>query len=410
MTIALHEFRLSLLWVEIQTELLEEPQAAHDGLADLGGTASYGRRFETVQQRLIGRPDTGLETDPYDSLRPPWLHPRGHLFWMYYLERRMPGDVNGGWAWKHLLPLRAPVPLIVKASWLPAEVSFEAYFYPFGTALMAHITAAPPTEMSCEEAVHLGLQMIREGRMEAHWSGQSSALWAQVPWSVTNPSRVGMTEIAESIVLAMRHAMLGKAASPGYRHAIEPFTILTVLDGTTSLPLDQGLEDGGPVHRTLEAMVRWPTTWENDPLPALDLGRLPAKTGPVSDVLYGHHRGRVVWFPTRFAVMPPRRQSLACYHTNLTCAAMQTESLCTFLLRSVDRLRRRDPMPQAYEHCVRCAVDLVGALYGGGSATYRSWSIRRQIEEEGFIEAINAVRTHLRKQPLYLPTESGNRS
>jgi hypothetical protein len=159
--------------------------------------------------------------------------------------------------------------------------------------------------------------------------------------------------------------------------------------------------EGGQVHRMLEAVTTWRPSWQHDDLRNLPLSQasLRIRTAPPSHVLYGRERGRAVWFPALFTQKGGDLHSLSCYHRNLVLASLQVESLSGAISETAKQIGDGLPLSVGHRECARRAAGILGRLYGGVD-TYRSWSPRVHIEQNGLVTVLNDVRDYFNMDPL----------
>jgi hypothetical protein len=220
-----------------------------------------------------------------------------------------------------------------------------------------------------------------------------------VQWSLGTPAEtVALDSLAEKSISEFRRFALGASAKPGRRLTLEPFTVFTVIKGENVHP-EKAVPNGSEIHRGMEALTRWSSTWEQDTLPELGKHRLATRSSaPSGDLLYANKRGRAIWFPAHFTA-GERISSLSCYHRNMLFAALQVESLCGLMRQTAEQIDET-PLPAAYDDCARNAGGVLGRLYGADSSTYRSWSPRRQMDDNQFVNDVNKVRAIFGMKPL----------
>ena len=123
------------------------------------------------------------------------------------------------------------------------------------------------------------------------------ALWRITPRQSTKS--VSLDALAASLLDQLRTNALGKGAAQGNRSGT-PCTIATEITGEGTDPT-QPIPPAGDVHRALEALCSWHQTWKNAALHPWDPSTcLKIRHAPLSHVLYGLDRGRVVWSPNLF--------------------------------------------------------------------------------------------------------------
>lgn len=374
--IQIHDLRLSFIWTETCLDLIRDVESPGTGIAPLaflGRRPSYARRFEEALEG--GNVPLDLEA--------PWPRPSGQYFWTYYLEGCTPGRVSGVRAWKALVPFRGEVPATVEAPWLqPGRLTLEGYFYPHGLALV--VTASCRSALTPGEAVEKAFEIRRTKRYSVEW-----------------PSREGsdvlaLDALASRALFELRRRSFLFAGVDD--RSVTPFSVTTVVQGEGVDPGAQP-QRGGKVQRMLEAVTTWWPTWRYDELPELENATLKIRRAPPSHVLYGHKRGRAVWFPALFTQKGGDLHSLSCYHRNLVLASLQVESLSGLVAVTAKQIDEGAWLAASHQECARRAAGILGRMYGG-VATYKSWSPRVQIEQNDLVPVVNRVRDYLDMSPL----------
>jgi hypothetical protein len=371
--IKIHEIRLSCIWVETFLDLLRDPAPQTD-LAFLGRDLTYMQYVDALSTGRVGP----------QGLRLPWLEEKP-CFWTSYLEQPNLEKVGGTKAWKSLMPLLGEVPVRVKAAWLPKLSRFDlkAYFYPHGLAFI--FNAFCLGDFTLSEALQTAFQIHRTGNLEVEWQAGGS-------------QSLNLQSLGHKVLDILRAKALGISATP--RVISEPFTVVTVVRGEGVDPI-QPIPQGGVIHRALEALTTWRPDYETVNLPDLDdKVCLPIRESAAGHVLYYHNRGRAVWFPALFTKKDQRLHSLSCFHRNLVAASQQVESLGGLAVATADDLRQSRPLMAPQHFCAGKAVDILGRFYGKAFKTYRSASPRYQMEQNGLVDPVNAVRAFFNRPPL----------
>jgi hypothetical protein len=377
MAIFLDHLRLSLIWTDTFFDLLADGGPAGSPMGFLGRASTYASRFAALPP-----PDTEAK-----GLSVPWPRPAGQYFWTYYLEGKRPGDLTGDQAWNVGVPFRGPEPARVSSDALKRRVLLEAFHYPHGIALVATLTFEDSLEL--DAAVQRVFKMRRSIVCDVQWDAETGRA----------PELATLAQAADGILAVLRHGALGKQVPPA-AHAVEPFSVLTVI-GATGTSAKEGMVDGSALHRAFEAMASWMPGYEAANLPAIKDATIETRTGPAGvDVLYARPRGRVVWFGR--LLDPPNKgdHTLACYHRNLTFLSLQIEALGSFARATATALDDPGSLSAAHLDCARRSAGLLGRLYGGTSDVYRSWSPRKHIDQNALIDPINKVRDVFGMAPL----------
>jgi hypothetical protein len=287
-------------------------------------------------------------------------------------------------AWKFFVPLRARSPFKIEIPEFPGNVDSEVFFYSHGIALILNLRLQG--SLSLSDVISLLIRVRRISKVNVQWS-------IEVPAETTT-----VDPFVEKSFSVFRNFAFGTGARPGRRLGLEPFTIFTVIKGKNVHP-GKAVSDGGEIHRGMEALTRWSSTWEQDKLPEIGKQRLPTRSSaPFGDVLYANRRGRAIWFPAHFT-SDEKVSSLSCYHRNMLFAALQVESLCGLMRQTADQIGEK-ALPAVHNDCARNAGGLLGRLYGADYSTYRSWSPRRQMDDNHVLDDINKVRAIFNMRPL----------
>ena len=150
------------------------------------------------------------------------------------------------------------------------------------------------------------------------------------------------------------------------------------------------------VHRLIQASTSFSRTWDWDALLVLDEGRVARRRHqPSIHYVYGTTRGRTIWGPAYLLKDYPKA-TLACQHRNLLFASLQAEGLVSLARATTDS----SFVVGDYEAASRRAMAAVGGLYLGAGSTYKTGSVKAQIEANGSLPAINSLREHLRLEKL----------
>ncbi|MDQ3697062.1 MAG: hypothetical protein M3373_03415 [Gemmatimonadota bacterium] len=363
-----HAMRITLTWMESDFALLQE-EASSAPFAFLGRDYYYEARFEELRQQ--GKGEQGLLL--------PWDRPEGQRFWTFYLDGTTPGSVKANTAWRALVPVRVKPPLIVRADWLLGKADVEGFFYPHATASVITFTIRAPkgAPLTLEKSIELA-QDIR-GNRKLTLVAEDTA------------EELVVDAVKDRVRDYLRRMRLGVGAAPG-KVTTTPFSVVTFLSLENAAPT-KALEAGNPVHRALQALVEWSSTWQVDELQPLAEHGLPRrKAAPSGDVVFAGPRGRVVWLPKFAGDPPPKRPKLACYHRNLVLAAMQVDALGALVTAADERLAQWDNLPAPLRECSRNAAGLLTRLYLAKTSIYQSASCRRQIDDAHLVDALKRVR------------------
>jgi hypothetical protein len=379
----IHDLRLSLIWNENLPNLLKNNIPSGVNLSFLGDQVEYVSTFNQIQKREV-------QKKVIEGLQLPWPpHTGTNNFWSYYLETRIPGHIHKSTIWKKLVPFYHKIDdfNIDTPSWLQGRLVFQSYIYPHSFALIISIILNQSLSLTLEDAVAMAFHVRRTGRFQVTSSNHPT------------PKMLSLDEIAREGLQLLREYILGPNAPPHEWSVKPPFSVVTVIQGSGG---SKNIVPGHKVLCFLDALARWPTyDWDDPPpqhIPGINLNdKIRVNEGYVGDLLHITPRGRVVWYPKHFLKKIGRINKLSCYHTNLNMLSMQIDSLGSLILNAAQEINIGNPPPPSsfYETCIKRAAINLSLLYlGGGSEkrTYRSWSAKRQIEQNNYLEAINIVR------------------
>jgi hypothetical protein len=372
MAVQISCFRVSLIWYETILALLQE-NPPNVPMAYLGRNYRYQPEFDRVnrQQSALFHANAAMRME----VAPPWPKPVGQKFWSYYLNSRDMGEVSGQTAWNRLVPFRIAPRFTIAA---PAPVQFvlsEGFAFPQGFGWVLTLTCSG--DFTPEQAASTAQALRRTCQFDATWeNGQTE--------------QCSLDLLSARVMRQLRARIFGREEQ-GSVLSIDPFTIFTVVQAD-GVDADVPVEFHAPVLRLLEAVTNWRTTWETDPLPQLPTVTIDHRTSPAGHILFGRSRGRAIWFPSLFPLPEGalRRNSLSCYHRNLVFATLQAESLLGLLAVIVGSPGSN--MPGTLDSCVHNASGIVGRMYGGVADTYRSGTLRAQVDQQSLVAQVNAVR------------------
>jgi hypothetical protein len=348
-------FRVSFIWVETIPAILAQQLKASAPYAFLGYRGRYAQEFDKLKRRKGG--PAGLEL--------PWPKPQGHHYWKHYFAGRHAGDIIGDDAWQKHVPLRGRLPLRISTTERSPRVTFEVFYSPQGTALVANAYYRGDSISLTEVAT---LADAVRNRYRFHTDAAQAK------------SGMSLQSIAEYALATARRAAFGDVeAFAGYN---QPFTITTFVQGTVANPAAQ-IVDGSDEHRVLEALTGW-----NRNFAIMNLSKTPLQSASLtihsrldSDLVYARGTGRAIWLPRLFATDQGRAR-LSCYHRNITLASVQTMSLGEFVGWVARRYERGETVPELVQERAKRASRLLGVLAAGErTATYRTMSIATQVND-----------------------------
>jgi hypothetical protein len=372
-----HELRLSFIWVEAWPDLLG-PNAAAAPFAALGRSTSYA----TTVNQLVTTGGSSLA-----GLTLPWVPKLGKSFWSLYVGRAV-AQLAGEKAWNAVVPLRTAAPVEVDAPWLaPGRAWGEGFVYPHGVAFVFNAT--------CVGQFPLSAPVLRLA-----WQVRNDQPY-DVTWPDGTRDRLPLPAVADRALAALRRAALGREPD-AIQTERRPFSVASVVRGQVDDPL-AAVTDGGEVHTLLEGLTRWNANVDAPPSGPVEPHRLLTDNPSPGNLLYANPHGRAVWLPTWFG--PPAKpgrpvRKVGCYHRNLTLACLQVESLA-LLCKMADAQAAAGPPPAGtYRDLAKRAAEILGRLHGGTRDTYRSASIPRHLDDNGWRDPIDNVRRSVGLAPL----------
>jgi hypothetical protein len=368
--IVLQSLRLSFLWAEILPDFLQTNVPLDSPFGSLSRNFLFEKTFETARD--------GASTNP--KFEVPWLRERKQKFWMRYLVQGKLNQVKGSQAWNYLVPHRLDTGIQIKADGCKGDVFIDAFFYPFGTAVVISLRWDP----------NLALDQLTTEVYSVAKSGKFSI--------VNGPQQITLDDIADFVFASLRERALGKPGEGDFRTP-EPFSILTVIQAAGA-DLKADVRKNQKVMETLEALTSWPANPNAITLPDLSQACLPTKGhSPVDSALFAEPRGRAVWVPALFGVDPNAAKTqapaksrlsskLGCYHRNLLFASLQIESLGRLLCytsRLFAQGKRKVDLPASHRDMAKnSAIQLAKLYLGMRDDTWRSASAHRQIIDNCF--------------------------
>jgi hypothetical protein len=364
-----------------QVETLAEPLAARPAPA-------IPRQFLLNQAEFEQELRKALDFDP-NALELPWHDKFGKLFWFHYLEGRFGRALAFNHCWRQLVPLLDPNVGSLEAPWLgeDGDAEIRAHYFPWGIGVIVDVRAVgswSPGKLVDDVA----FKVRKDANFDWTFSGKTQSL--------------PMNTLISKVIDLLRQRAYGLEAAPGTPGSV--FSIVTVLDGKKATS-DDAIADQSKMHRVLDALVSWSPQWKKTKLDAIANRAIEIKSSlaPPGHMLYGGKRGRAVWFPGSFpASAHVSAAGLRCYHRNLSAAALQTESLCSFAREAVTRANRGTPIgaeSATYANCAKLTAGILGRLYGAAGTTYRSRTVRDQIDRN-YLADVNALRGAVNMTPL----------
>ncbi len=375
-------------------------RAGMQALSDEIDRLPIAERKQARQIRQQALCISGTLTTPW-----PWLFLADnyeHRFWQRYLGQR-PNLVPGTTLWDTVTPFQLNLPVRIAPEttepWL-RKIIAEIMVYPHGLALILQATVRFNTQpdpvdtddLSLRETVKRVIQLRSAMPFTMQLNGQSM-----------EPLKLG--PLALRVLDAARAAVFGDL--PAEPEAdLTPLTVATVLQAS-GVDQNEWIAPQGLLHQTLEALSDFSrgNGWDNAdqigklvPLHKADLLVNPAKhmSDERREIVYRLPRGRAVWMPRHFApaqysglAQVTGRQTLGCYHRNLTLVFMQTE----MLRRAIWLALKHADMPVAAlgtQAGVQCRK-LYGLLRDEfrNTLTYNSSTPRAYLDDNAYTPIVN---------------------
>jgi hypothetical protein len=356
-------------------------------------------RKQARQLRQQALSTSGTLTPPW-----PWLFLSDnyeHRFWQYYLGNR-PNLVPGGTLWETATPfqLNLPARIVpeVPIPWLKKLVP-ELFVYPHGLALIlqatlrfnaAQVSPADSEDVSLRDTAELVIALRSTMSFNSEINGQTN-----------EPLKLGA--LAQRLLDAARETAFGKGVLPEADTDSTPLSVATVLQAS-GVDENEFIASQGLLHQMLEALCDYSrgNGWNNAdqigklvPLHEADL-LVNKATHPTDERrAIGYHlkRGRATWVPKYYNLsLEPRRQSLSCYHRNLTLVFMQAEMLRRAIWLYLKQGDAPTPELAAF---AQQAGNQLRKLYGllrdelKNTLTYNSSTPRAYLDENGYTPIVN---------------------
>jgi hypothetical protein len=316
------------------------------------------------------------------SCRAPWYSGYGRRFWGYYNQKEAPTPKD---LWEWLVPFQQAIEASARAGWLKGSARARAYLYPWGIAAVLDLDIKEPLDI--EQAVNRSISIRRSDALDLTLNGSVTTGFLPV--------------VLGALRQYVRAQAYGTSAAEGTRTDL--FCLATVLDADNGVTA-QAIAQDTPLHRQLNGLARGEPNWKSVQLGPLAQDCIATRPACAGCVLFGTRRGRVAWFPESFTSAGPSfKNSLRCYHQNLTVATLHTEALCVLAKDAADWIAggvAHTSWPVNFDRCARNAAGLLGRLNGGGKAgTYGSHSLQHQIKKTYEAE-VNALRKEYGMSPL----------
>ncbi|GEM_PF-3393988 len=416
------EARLAFLYTDAHPVLLqtERPPAP---MRFMGNAYEYANEFDAVRQKILDfKPrwwqehiGAGVELNETDynaavkaqnrafedfvrtqnglTLPWPWREAKyQHHFWQRYLKLQAPNTLDGEKAWQFAVPLRSDIPYRVQADWLPGRLTFDAFYYPHGVALMIMARLICPPKQAEGESGWAPPELVEQAS-RVRQTGRYTILNANV-------SPLSLDELAAYLMDALRKNLWGESAPPAAPY--NPFLVTTAIRGS-EIDLQQPVVQDSEIQRALHSLC-YMEGWFQGNLAALENARLAVRNrraAQASSILYGTSHARVVWFPDNMISPSGKNQHLlGCYHRNLALLSLQTIMLCHAVRLFDERPNPNAAPPQSLLTLSRAAAGKIGLLYGAHDDTYKSSNPRRYIDDNHLKPLLDRVRRAHRMDAL----------
>jgi hypothetical protein len=369
--IKITDVRFTFIWIETNLDYLDSTDYPDYVL---------GERYSYIEQVKKIR-------DPHNKssiLEFPWEKGTLNFFWQRYLGGHYPGQITADKAWEKLIPLRKKLPITITPQWIATKCVCQAFYYPFGVASVVTITLQG--DLSLDQLLDQAFMIYENGTYTFLQQGASKTL--------------GLKKLGSESLDVARQTELGSSVQSKSSIIFGPLSLVTVVkgenvDAATQLILNPQSEK---IQRALEGLSNWQPNWSTLALPPLNtiqVDRSDTESSP-GDVIYSSRGslkfGRVIWFPGRFTLTTKTRK-LSCYHNNQMIAMVHTESLGSFAKQVLDNYPKGSYLsnPKLRFHTNNACI-ILDDLYNGIDTTYRSGSVKSQIEKRGYKEVIDKLR------------------
>jgi hypothetical protein len=352
MAISINLVRVSMVWTQTYFNLIAAKDLSGYPYNFLGRSPQYRDYFLAIKENK----------NRAGNLDYPWSSAKTLHFWTYYLKNLDVTSVSYNEAWNSLVPFRGKSlsSATVKTANGDVPLILEAYYYPFGSALAISADLAGVNSLpDMVDAVH---------QLRFSKTVLSASTDAQ-------PADIKTLAIAE--LKSMRDNAIGAEGMLGGTADVDPFTLVTVLDGDGVNP-NENLLAGSPIHQALQALTSWSASWKDDTLLDFDTRKLTIrKRSPLGNALFGDGQGQVVWCPALFK--NHKTGLLRFYHRNLLLANLHAQSLLSLLHHSQEWKDAGRGFTAIHSWYIQRALTILSPLYHGPTTTYRSWSLKAHI-------------------------------
>jgi hypothetical protein len=368
------DVRISFLWVRSLLDLLAVP-APRSTFTFLPDIDAYAAAIDASIAGHSVTPDLG----------PPWDDATGARertrFWAKLISGNGDAAISGKKAARHAVPLGRPLAVSFATSNPDDHLSAVAYVFPFaiGLAVQARVNA-----LGTLGDVVTRAQAIRTDPIDVARLGQPG-------------TRQTLEAFAAATLDDLAHEVTPEPAAVDLR--VDPFTVVTVVDAPgEAIPID--VPPDAAIQGELFALTAWRDRRAGVKAPPLEAASLPIMNHAPSDVLYAQPRGRAIWYPVYFLGALGPTTALSYRHRCLTSLSLQVEALAGFLV-ATDELMATRELTSAHQDWARLVGRVVGRLYGqlGLLSTFRSPSVARHIDDNGYAASIDTIRRVIGSDP-----------
>ena len=353
------QLNVSFIWTRTFFHLFD------DAVTEKVPFGFFARRTAYTKKFVELFPGTSRLTCPWEKKTA-----ETNWFWKYYLGnvdplRTDPSTLSGN-CLNNLIPFRESLKLDLTVPWSsdsnPARgISFEGFFYRHGVALVCTLRLRDCQNI--EEAVNRAL----EARYQPVFSLRT--LTGEVkPYALTALSEQCLDALCQEAI----------NCTDGYTDQL--FSVAAVASGDKEYE-GRVVQQGDEIHRALEALASWDSSWKTMTLPELTENVISIKKQQPGDVLYGHENSRVLWSPRLFIPVSEGRKNYALrwYYRNLVMASMHARSLSAFLVNT----NKQSAINGRLKGHAKIARDILLNLQNPvGKSTYRTRSLNVQIEND----------------------------
>jgi|GEM_PF-3061771 len=356
------QLNISFIWTRTFFHLFNETTASSAPFGFFAGYSDYRNKFAELSSGT-------------SQLTLPWgdKTAKTNWFWKYYLgtdPHRTEPLKFANLGWNNLVPFRKSMKRDVMLPWSDpsgndSEVSLEGFFYRHGVVLVCTLRLRKCENL--DDAVNKAL--------EARY---------QSVFTIRSTSGSGQTCTLTALCEDCLDELCMDAVQSREGNDDQPFSISAVVSGDSGY---QGttVSQGSPIHKALDGITSWDSSWQTMVLPELSANVIPIKKQQSGDVLYGHEKSRALWVPRLFVqdATKQKNYALGWYYRNLVMASVQARSLSAFLVNT----NQQTSLNGRLKDHARIARDILLKLQNSvGKSTYRTRSLKVQIENDSDLQ------------------------